>query len=306
MNRLKENGRITELASGNDFEYVLSDNSGFANTDYKVLQNQNSGMFVKCVKMTRNGHVDLLYLTEDYRSLSDVIKGTDPEKLMSMFLNMFADVIEIKNNGFLVCQSIDLSWEKVFVDSNTGKVKLVYLPLKEKLFDSYPEFETELRSQIVQLFGTLSCEVNGRVSGFLQKLSDGSLSLEDIYAGFGGADTSSNEIKTTVVQNEPVVGTSGSIKLVAMNISEHFEIVIDGPDVVIGKKQELVDKVIPFNKMISRKHCRIINISGDYFIIDEGSANGTFINGNRITSGEKNQIKRGDIIRLADSDFQVV
>ena len=81
---------------------------------------------------------------------------------------------------------------------------------------------------------------------------------------------------------------------------------IDGPDVVIGKKQELVDKVIPFNKMISRKHCRIINISGDYFIIDEGSANGTFINGNRITSGEKKQIKRGDIIRLADSDFQVV
>lgn len=99
---------------------------------------------------------------------------------------------------------------------------------------------------------------------------------------------------------------SSSIKLVAMNAPEHFELVIDGNNVLLGKKQELVDKVIPFNRMISRKHCRITRVNGIYYINDEGSANGTFVNGTKLNPGQKMQINRGDIIRLADSDFQIV
>ena len=68
----------------------------------------------------------------------------------------------------------------------------------------------------------------------------------------------------------------------------------------------MVDLVIPFNKMISRKHCRIMNSGGLYYISDEGSANGTFVNGVRLNPGQKTQINRGDVIRLADSDFQII
>lgn len=99
---------------------------------------------------------------------------------------------------------------------------------------------------------------------------------------------------------------SGNIKLVAMNAPSHFELVIDRDNVVIGKKQEWVDLVIPFNRMISRKHCRITNQTGIYYINDEGSANGTFVNGVRLNPGQKVQINRGDIIRMADSDFQII
>ena len=58
--------------------------------------------------------------------------------------------------------------------------------------------------------------------------------------------------------------------------------------------------------MISRKHCRITNQTGIYYINDEGSANGTFVNGVRLNPGQKVQINRGDIIRMADSDFQII
>ena len=64
--------------------------------------------------------------------------------------------------------------------------------------------------------------------------------------------------------------------------------------------------IIPFNRMISRKHCRITNQTGIYYINDEGSANGTFVNGVRLNPGQKVQINRGDIIRMADSDFQII
>ena len=96
------------------------------------------------------------------------------------------------------------------------------------------------------------------------------------------------------------------IKIVAMNAPKYFEIVIDKDEMLLGKKQELVDAVIPFNNMISRKHCKIIRVNGKFYISDEGSANGTYVNRVRLAQGQRFQISKGDIIRLADSDFQIV
>lgn len=306
MYTLKDNGVISEITCGNNFEYVLKDNAIFVNTDYKVLQSQNNGIFVKCMKMTRNGQTDLYYITEEYRPMSSMFTEISADTLINVVINLFASVIEVRNNGFLACQCIDLSWDKVFVEQNTLKVKLVYLPLSVKTFDSYAEFESELRSSIVRLINKVMSEINDRLKQFISDLCNGSLSLEEVYnksRNIGTPPILKQESGKPMMQTQR---TTGGIKLVAMNGPSYFEILIDRNNVTIGKKQELVDKVISFNKMISRKHCRISNVNGLYYINDEGSANGTFVNGIKLSPGQKMQITRGDIIRLADSDFQVV
>lgn len=316
MDTLMENGTISEIACGNNFEYVLKDNSFFANTDYKVLQSQNNGIFIKCMKMTRNGKTSLYYLTSEYRAVSSMLAGISTDTFINVIVNLFDSVIEVKNNGFLVCQCIDLSWDKIYVELNTLKVKLVYLPLGVRNYDSYAEFESELRANVVKLINKVIPDTNDRLNQFIQDLCNGSFSLEDVYnrsRNMGTVQSFHQEVgRQTMNTQEPVrtVMQSGqdssSIKLVAMNAPEHFELVIDGNNVLLGKKQELVDKVIPFNRMISRRHCRITGMNGIYYINDEGSANGTFVNGIKLNPGQKMQINRGDIIRLADSDFQIV
>ena len=57
--------------------------------------------------------------------------------------------------------------------------------------------------------------------------------------------------------------------------------------------------------MISRVHCRIDRRDEDYTITDLQSANGTFVNRIKLQPGTPQIIKNGDIIRLANSDFQV-
>lgn len=175
-----------------------------------------------------------------------------------------------------------------------------------RAFDSYAEFESELRSSIVKLADKVITSSNAKLDQFVQDLCNGSMSLEDVYNKSRRAETAPIVRSEERSQMMPGTSANGSIKLVAMNAPSHFELVIDRDDAVIGKKQELVDMVIPFNRMISRKHCRITNRTGIYYINDEGSANGTFVNGVRLNPGQKAQINRGDIIRMADSDFQIV
>lgn len=301
---LKDRGIISEVKCDSNFEYVLENSAHFVNTDYKVLQSQTNGIFVQCMKMLRNGKLALYYVTNDYRTISSMFVGITPDMLVQVVINLFADVIEVRNNGFLDCQNIDLSWDKVFVEPNTLKVKLVYIPVSERAFGSYAEYESELRSSIVKLIDRVIPAPGERLNQFVHDLRNGSMSLEDVYnkSRSAGMPPLINPATADVIPGPE----EGSIRIVAMNVPGHFEILIDKGDMLLGKKRELVDAVIPFNKMISRKHCRISRNNGEYYISDEGSANGTYVNRVRLSPGQRQRIKKGDIIRLADSDFQIV
>ncbi len=306
MYMLKDNGTITEIICGNNFEYVLEDASSFVSTDYKVLQSQTNGIFVQCMKIARNGKISLYYVTNDYRPMSSMFIGITSDVLISVVVNLLASIIEVRNNGFLACKCIDLSWDKIFVEQNTLKVKLVYIPLSVKVFDAYVEFESELRSSIVKLVNKVVSDTNERLNRLLQDLCNGSLSIEDVYNRSRDVEVPSIPKQEEYRESVRFSDSVGMIKLIALNAPGRFELSIDSTSVLIGKKQEIVDKVIAFNPMISRKHCKIACENGLYFISDEGSANGTFVNAVRIAQGQRCQIRRGDIIRLADSDFQVV
>ena len=73
MNALIENNCIKEMECGSNFSYILSDNSTFLSTEYKVLQSQANSCFVKCMKMMYNGKVQLYYLTKGLKSFASMI-----------------------------------------------------------------------------------------------------------------------------------------------------------------------------------------------------------------------------------------
>lgn len=60
--------------------------------------------------------------------------------------------------------------------------------------------------------------------------------------------------------------------------------------------------------LISRVHCRVeVNASGDLDVTDLGSTNGTFVNGNRVTTarlvpGDRLKVGRMDLIALQDQE----
>lgn len=95
----------------------------------------------------------------------------------------------------MACQCIDLSWDKIFVEQNTLKVKLIYLPLSVRAFDSYVEFESELRTSIVKLVNKVITTSNTRLDQLVMDLCNGSLSLEDVYNKSRGAGTAPIEKK---------------------------------------------------------------------------------------------------------------
>ncbi len=303
MNALIENKNISEMVCGSNFSYILSDNSTFLSTEYKVLQSQAASCFVKCMKMMYNGKVQLYYLTKTMKPFSSMISLLDADSFLTIVANLFADIIEVEHNGFLSCQNIDISFDRVYVDPSTYKVSLVYLPLSKRVYDDPSSFENDVRTALVKLISCIPNLSSSKTMQFSADLSNGTLTMEDLYSRIKGGK-GINPVPVSLDDN----GTSAepnTLRIVAMNAPTRVEIVVTKDEFVIGKKAELCDGVIGFNKMISRSHCKICRRGSQFTITDLQSANGTFVNKVRLQPNQPHPIRNGDIIRLANSDFQV-
>ena len=335
MNKLKENGHLKEMVCGTNFSYILNDNSIFMPTEYKVLQSQNKSGFLKCMKTLYNGKIQLYYITNGLKPLSYMLRNLDADSFMIIAANLLADIIEIKNIGFISCQNIDISLDHIYVEPNTYKVYLLYLPLGKKLYWDYSAFENELRTGLVKLISGISTLSSPKTMQFSSDLSNGMLTLEDIHTrmksgkGIGVNVNPVNQgmklhpmggmvppssplpIPEEPFFNDNTVDWKGevkkpvTVKIIALNAPARVELLISKDEFRIGKKSSSVDGLITFNNMVSRVHCKINKNGNQVTITDLQSANGTFVNKVKIAPNYPHPIKNGDIIRLANSDFRV-
>ncbi len=79
---------------------------------------------------------------------------------------------------------------------------------------------------------------------------------------------------------------------------------IDITPFTIGKDSRNMDLVL-CNDSISRSHATIIFENGEYFIVDNGSTNGTIVEGIKIQKDEKCEIENGYMISFGNMSFQV-
>lgn len=86
--------------------------------------------------------------------------------------------------------------------------------------------------------------------------------------------------------------------------SNYDRIDINKPAFRIGKERSYVDYFIQNNNAVSRIHADIITRHGEFYIKDNNSTNGTFVNGNRVQPETETQIFDGDALTFANEDFE--
>ena len=252
------------------------------------------------MKLLYNGKIQFYFLVNEYKPLSNMIPALDGDGFMKILANVFSNVLAVKQNGFLSCQNIDIALEKIFVEPNTYKVGLIYLPINKRLYYDESTFENELRTNLVKVISGVSALSSPKTTQFMTDLSNGLLSIKDLYDRIKNGKAVKPNVQTACKTKK------GRLCIVGMNTPVQVEVEVTKDSFVIGKNAAVVDGVVSFNKMISRVHCRITKENMQYMITDLKSANGTYVNRVRLTPEQPHQIKNGDIIRFANSDFQVV
>ena len=104
----------------------------------------------------------------------------------------------------------------------------------------------------------------------------------------------------TIVTSSPVGQQLNEIKK-----NEISYLVFDKQKIELAAKITLGrapgNDVVLNNRLASRRHCVIQKIKDDYFLKDDGSTNGTFLNGTRIPPEKYVRLNAGDKITVGGS-----
>lgn len=97
---------------------------------------------------------------------------------------------------------------------------------------------------------------------------------------------------------------SSSVSACIIRKSTGEKVEITGTNFIVGKSPEYSKYVIKNNRAISRVHATFIIRNGIYYIADNDSKNGTFVNGQKINFENMAELCDGDIIQLANEKFR--
>lgn len=311
-------GKVLELQNTADVSYLLENNELFYDIGYKVMQNQENTNLLTCHRLKYNGKIKLVYFTSEYISLPKYMEQADVEGLLNVIRNLIEALVRVESLGFLNMAYVENRISHIFVEPNTQTIKIIYLPVNiGGVQKSRNIFENEIKVQLIKAIENYQVMNHPKMKNVLTVLGDGTLKLQDVgiqvQATIGVPMPQEREPQPQShgapmgMQNSMMAQdnrTFGSyIILEAVDRSVAFQ--IDTDEFVIGKSAERVNGVIMGNNAISRVHCKVIRQNGNYYLVDIGSSNGTFVNGNRVSDMAPVPIYEGCKIKIANMDFVV-
>lgn len=297
------NSFIREERYSTNINYFLETENIFYEVGYKVLRNKENSGFIKCNKVIHNGKIKLVYNTSKYKSLEEVIINSSIDTFITVINKLMRVAIGVKDNGFIEYKNIISNLKNIFVDENNLNVYFIYLPIvntdrTDKMFID------EIKRNILKVMDFNSYLRGIQVNNLRFNLTTNKTLEEILY----DMDNTSDKNIVETIDNRGIIieSLSKRIALKGINTPIDINILIDKDRYLIGSSREYADGVITFNKAISRRHCMILKEMNDYYIVDVGSANGTYLNGVRINKNIKMKIKNGDIIKIANSEFRII
>lgn len=110
-------------------------------------------------------------------------------------------------------------------------------------------------------------------------------------------DSSAEEANDDSLYDVVLKSSEFSVKL-------HAQLLNRERGAVLGRSSAESDFVVDAPS-ISRAHCRLSIVDQILYVEDLGSANGTFVNGRKLTPGERSSLRGLDELQLADTAFSV-
>ena len=301
MQELVQQGLIERKTGEQGVSYLLAEETLFSQTRMKAIESSEDPCILKCVRVLYNGKIKLVYLTSAYRRLDQCLPGMKSGYYRTLAGALMKEVLFIRGNSILSCGCIDLSADRVFVDWSEKDVRLVCLPVRERVPMPEAEFESMFREKLLQWGRQLPPEEQGGLEELNAQLSDPAKSLQEMAAHFGPRrhrDQAADPVRRETGGTQLVLTSVGTVPPVTL--------VVEHTPFLIGREWGAVDGAIPSEYLrVGRKHCRIEAGPEGYRVVDVNSKNGTWVDDRKLQPLVPAELPGGSVLRLANVSFAV-
>ena len=302
--------------------------------EYQVkMINFNKELPIVAMDMFSINDVSTLnYDITGYDTLFNIInkKAINAKELLDVAVTLFSNLMNL-NNYFLKSNNVYLNDQYVYYNPFTKKVKIIYLPLKEELRDNYTKQKIYLLNLLLnckkmgfnnEYLDKAIMELRDDIGNFrvikekLEKATENDIAIEDPKESFVSTPLEEkksfwqkisikerpkkNVVKERLQHCEASFDESKYLDCFTLVIYDENNprlIPLNREVLLLGRFEGAVD--IPIrNSSVGRIHGRIEKAGDNYFYIDLGSKNGSFINGKRAISNKRYTLKNDTKLKV--------
>lgn len=285
-----DSSAVSREKQGGNLTYILEDEGLFSQLGYKFLMSQDGKGLLSCAKVRYNGQLKFIYFAESYQSISTIFPQSNYEGVCTILYRFMKELIDVRDNGFLQYENIDIMPDSVMVDQKTLEVRLAYLPLSS---GERSGFESLLREYMIFWIKKYAGKLPPEKVDYLSEL------LTDRQSGLEG-------LLKALMQDAgrpETAGEAGKLLLKSLDPRYPLRFQVEKDSFRLGRREDN-DGVVNVSKRIGRRHCRLVREKGRFYVIDEGTLNGTYVNMEKVGS-DKKELHQGDVLRLPDIEFSV-
>ena len=240
------------------------------------------------------------YNIQGFTTIKEYIsKDISKDKFITMLLNIINTIRKLQFRGVKL-KNIILKPEQIFINKNNLKIKMICIPISNKNIDRTLK---ELLKEIIlsaEFDYNENCKYVRDILRFVEEndCNDFVVLQDGIEKCLDDSNKEQSNVPKKTEKRE-----KQQAYLIRLSTDERIN--IDKPIFRIGKDKHNADYKITNNTAVSRKHAEIIKKNNEYFILDVGSTNHTFINGDRIEEKKEIPLEDGDIIKLGNEEFKI-
>lgn len=264
------------------------------------------------VKVVHDGCDRVMYEKEQLHNLCEIALALTNSELAIALKQFCENMFAIEDTDYIAMTAIDVKYERLLYDTKQKAIRMIVLPVQSPCdFHDGESWGNAFRRMLLMLLHTIFKESPEKYQEAYYAIMDETKNEKDVLAymreySFGVQKV---EEKVAVEKSKETKQEETAVRKLCL---EHTGVlgslifVVTKPEYILGKASSSVDGVIPSTDMISRRHCAIYQAQDRYAVEDLGSTNGTKINGYRIDPGQRFYLNHGDVLSLADVDFNVV
>ena len=276
----------------------IADGEQWSELAIRILQQVDNEGVLRPRIVSFNGKNNIVFSTDglvEDASIDDISENGHKRKVLESFIELIRFV---DDSEFLKREFILLGADSVFCDRLTYEPRFFVVPIEQLGRESGGLENNEWRQNfflfVLRYISNLSSDVNIDISQIKELCENQRVDkIDEIIEMIG-----------QVVFHKENSNVMGTVTLKYQGEYGHFALYDKEPLYKIGKS-EGCQGVISFNPTISREHCAIEYDGNCYSVMDLGSSNGTYLNGEKLSPEYKREIKTGDVIGVSNMEFVV-
>lgn len=284
--------------------FLFQEKDSYFEMGYLILKQAKLAGMLPYKRIQQNGKEKLCFQISKVEKLSDILSGLSEDEVIDVLYAVVFMTQRVEENGFMKKECIWCRYEQIYMDRESHSPMFAVLPITQEFrYADGSDWMKGFEDCLCRIAEYLSMKKQQRVQQLIKLYKAGQMKVEAFLEEINQLGNGMSGLLVDKAEEDTSVKTS-KLELVYAGREGTFQFCMEKEEFSIGRGSES-DGVLQVSMKVSRKHCVITRINGNYFVQDLDSTNGTYVNSIQIPPFELMELEQNDVLCVGDVELRV-